>query len=140
MSGNWSGGSEVLQYRSPCLSCYCFRKGLSPEYIVEVLLDSTELPRWAEDVHEHGYGEYPYGLVLPAAERNLMYILLQEFVTFEDARHILHSMVCTTTFVVRVTCIDLLISGTVPRARSFQAAASWRRQATERRAHWSDTL
>ena len=34
--------------------------------------------RWKHEVRELGYGQYQYGIVMPAAERNLMVALLQE--------------------------------------------------------------
>lgn len=56
------------------------RLGLDSEFVVPILSHSKSpalANRWCNDVAAIGFGEYPYGIILEAAERNLMVAIAQ---------------------------------------------------------------
>lgn len=63
------------------------RKVLSNTHCVGTLFCSGDEPdKWADGVAEREYPEYKLGIVMPAAERNLLTVLVQERVTFDGSR------------------------------------------------------
>ena len=64
------------------------RDGLGEDSVVGIISSSRdpdlEPGRWKRDVAERGYHDYPYGIVMKAAQRNLMMILIQEKLRFWD--------------------------------------------------------
>jgi serine/threonine protein kinase len=69
------------------------RNGLDKTMCVPVIFHSDEAPElWEKGVTQRGYSEYKYGIVMPAAERNLLVVLVQERVTFTGIRSMLHSV------------------------------------------------
>jgi serine/threonine protein kinase len=68
------------------------RKRLDPSACVPVMFHSADAPAmWEAGVTQRGYPEYKYGIVMPAAERNMLVVLVQERVTFTGIR----SMLCS---------------------------------------------
>ena len=56
------------------------RKGLSEDSVVMIQASSEDEQlrnRWVDDSRKRGYGEYPCGIVMKAAQRNLMVILVR---------------------------------------------------------------
>ena len=45
--------------------------------VVPIISSSDDQSRWAEDAKKRGYGEYRFGIVMKAAQRNLMVILVR---------------------------------------------------------------
>jgi serine/threonine protein kinase len=69
------------------------RKHLDPSKCVPVIFHSAEAPKlWEAGVTQRGSSEYKYGIVMPAAERNLLVVLVQERVTFTGIRTMLWSV------------------------------------------------
>ena len=74
------------------------RKGLSAEFIVQILFTSAQFgERWVMDVDKKlKYPEYRFGIVMEAAKRNLMVVLLQERISIKDTQEIIRWLVkCT---------------------------------------------
>ena len=56
------------------------RAGLADDSVVTIAASSDDeqlRERWASDAAKHGYTEYPHGIVMKAAQRNLMVILVR---------------------------------------------------------------
>ena len=56
------------------------REGLGGNCVVQVIASSEDAElhqRWQSDATRRGYGEYPRGIVMQAAQRNLMVILVR---------------------------------------------------------------
>ena len=69
------------------------RKVLDSKHCIGALYSSDDAPeKWAAGVAERGFSKYIYGIVMPAAERNLLTILVQERVTFEGIRSMLFAL------------------------------------------------
>ena len=64
------------------------RNGLDPTFILKVIYKSTDgnlASKWMSELPPE-YRDYQYGIVMPAAERNLMVVLLQERVDLALAK------------------------------------------------------
>ena len=62
------------------------RDGLGEDSVVTIATSSKDKQlrdRWAVDAGKRGYADYPRGIVMKAAQRNLMVILVQEHLVFE---------------------------------------------------------
>lgn len=69
------------------------RKVLNPKHCIGALYCSDDAPeKWTAGVAARGFSKYIYGIVMPAAERNLLTILVQERVTFEEIRSMLFAL------------------------------------------------
>lgn len=69
------------------------REQLDPGKCAPVIFHSADAPAlWEAGVKQRGYPEYKYGIVMPAAERNLLVVLVQERVTFTGIRTMLRSV------------------------------------------------
>ena len=71
------------------------RKGLDPRYVTEVICTSEDLDKWVPELRKlpnARWRGFKYGIVMPAAERNLAVVLLQERVDLETARAIFLSL------------------------------------------------
>lgn len=56
------------------------RAGIADDSVVTIVASSNDeqlRERWASDAAKHGYTEYPHGIVMKAAQRNLMVILVR---------------------------------------------------------------
>ena len=90
--------------------------GLGADSVVTIVA-SSDAPalraRWTRDAAKRGYGGYPRGIVMKAAQRNVMVILLQEHLTFD-----------LVTAMVRdfVRCLGLVHANGQVRARRAEKA------------------
>ena len=66
--------------------------GLNADSVVPVLVSSDEpelRERWRVNAEKRGYGDYPHGIVMKAAQRNVMVILLQEHLAIDPLRRMI---------------------------------------------------
>ena len=69
------------------------REQLSASLCVPVVFKSGDDPEaWKQGAAERALAEYPFGIVMPAAARNLMVILVQERVDFTTIRKMLYDV------------------------------------------------
>ena len=95
------------------------RKGLDGKYVVGVLMtsESVELAgRWAQGIEARGWGEYRYGLVMEAGDRNLMTALAQERLDIEQGYQV-YSMSNDAGLDFHYYSFCLVISAVVYRLR-----------------------
>ena len=60
------------------------REGLDGRFVMGIVARSDQLKdRWEKEVALFNFPKYRFGIVMPAAERNLMVTLLQERMNFE---------------------------------------------------------
>lgn len=50
---------------------------LGSDTVMGILAKSDDEPRWAANATKRGYKDYPHGLVMKAAQRNMLVILVQ---------------------------------------------------------------
>ena len=75
------------------------RIGLDPDFVVHVVCSSKDpdiSENWAKELYKLGkWKDYTFGIVMPAAQRNLMIILLQEKPTIDEIRQMFLSLGCS---------------------------------------------
>ena len=87
------------------------RKGLSEDSVVMIQASSEDEQlrnRWVDDSRKRGYGEYPCGIVMKAAQRNLMVILVCSKIYQCSLFTVL---MCSSTYSIVDCLLHLHISG-----------------------------